>query len=147
MLMTLRDYRISDATHGRTWSFLVAFVITTCSLAGCGGASHGDRMPITGSVTKAGQPLDEKATIYFEPADGKAGVGASGSVMNGDFSIPAEGGPTPGLSYKVSVITAPGIPADGTPKDKIKLPRRFEKKIEIPVREAGVAQDLQIDFE
>ena len=126
---------------------LILFVGLTIQLTGCAQDANGDRLPVSGSVTVAGKPLDVNSTIFFEPVDGNAGVGSSGSVVNGDFTIPAEGGPTPGQTYKVRVVTAPGIPKDGTPPDKIKLSKRYEKTVEIPSKDGGTAPELTIDFD
>lgn len=110
--------------------------------------SHGDRLPIVGTVTKGGEPIEDKATIYFEPVDGADGVGSSGQVDSGTFSIPLESGPTPGKEYKVRLITSPGIPPDGTPRDEIKQPQRFDTRVEIPERQGGAApQQVDVDFE
>lgn len=128
-------------------SRLILFLGLTLQLVGCAKETDGDRLPISGSVTQGGKPLDVNATIYFEPVNGKEGVGSSGAVANGEFSIPAEGGPTPGLTYKVRVITAPGIPKDGTPRDKVKLSKRYEKTVEIPARDGSGAAEIQIDFD
>ena len=115
--------------------------------AGCGRVSHGDRVPLDGMITKGGKPLEDKATIYFDPVDGKAGVGSSGEVSNSRYSIPPQAGPTPGLKYKVRVITAPGIPPEGTPKDQIRLPQNLTTVVEVPPRKGGVQPKLDINFE
>ncbi|MGD9856802.1 MAG: hypothetical protein AB7U20_17785 [Planctomycetaceae bacterium] len=120
-------------------------VAALLSLAGCSDDSYGDRIPLVGTVTKGGQPLDVNATIYFEPVKGVDGLGSSGEVSGSKFSIPVESGPTPGKSYKVTVITVPGIPAEGTPRDQMRLSERFETTLEIPAREEE-NQELIIDF-
>lgn len=128
-------------------SFLCALLcVSAMALAGCSDDSYGDRIPLSGTVTKGGQPLDVNATIYFEPVKGVDGHGSSGEISDSKFSIPVESGPTPGKSYKVTVITVPGIPPENTPRDQIRLPERFEKTIDIPTREEDV-QELNIDFE
>lgn len=101
-------------------------------LAGCGGVDHGDRMPLSGRVTKGGQPLEDRATIYFDPVSGQDGVGSSGEISESRFEIPAESGPTPGLTYKVSVITSPGIPAEGTPRDQIRVAHAMKRPLRFP---------------
>ena len=127
------------------WS--MALCAATVLLAvGCGKTDHGDRLPISGTVSVVGQPLDVKATIYFDPIQGETGVGSSGEVSEGRFAIPAETGPTPGLTYKVTLITSPGIPAEGTPNDQIKQSERYEQQVEVPARDAEDAE-LAIDFE
>lgn len=115
-------------------------------LSGCSQTSHGDRVPLTGTVSKGGQPLQVKATIYFDPVQGETGVGSSGEVVDGKFAIPAESGPTPGMTYKVTVITAPGIPAEGTPREQIKVAERYETTVNIPPREESNPH-LDIEFD
>jgi hypothetical protein len=135
-----------SATVRRTGLALLLGVAFS-AVAGCNRTPHGDRVPLSGAVTKGGEPIEDKATIYFEPVDGKAGVGAIGQVAESRYSIPVESGPTPGLSYKVRLITAPGIPDDDTPRDQIRLPKKYETTVEIPARDAGPPQELDIDFE
>lgn len=147
MGITLQDYNGSRALPGCLKLFLIAIIAATFPLAGCGKVSHGDRVPLEGTVTKGGEPLEDKATIYFDPTSGQDGVGASAGVDGGKFSIPAEGGPTPGRTYKVTVMTAPGIPPDGTPKDEIRIAQRFETTVEIPERDGKQPLQLDIEFE
>jgi hypothetical protein len=117
------------------------------TVAGCGSApDHGDRVPLSGTVTVKGQPLDVAATIFFDPLPGADGVGSAGEVSGGKFAIPAETGPTPGKTYNVKVVTAPGIPAEGTPPAEIKRSQTFEKKVDVPPNGDGTAE-LKIDFE
>lgn len=111
--------------------------------AGCGGPNHGDRTAISGKVTKKGDPLLEKATIYFEPDDGVS-TGTMGEVKDGAFTIPKEAGPTPGKKYKVLVTTYPGIPAEGTPVKDIKQPQKLKGTIDVPTKGAT---NLDIEVE
>ena len=69
-----------------------------------------------------------------------------GGIADSKFSIPAESGPTPGLTYNVKVITSPGIPAEGTPLDQIRQSETYVKQVEIP-ESADEPIDLKIDFE
>lgn len=123
--------------------------VVLCSMtivaAGCGGVSHGDRVPLEGTVTVKGEPLDVNATIYFNPPAGQSGIGSSAHVSGGKFSIPEESGPSPGQTLDVTVITAPGIPSDGTPKDQIKLPATYKTTVTIPTRDEG-QKELQISL-
>ena len=56
---------------------LVLTVAAVMTLIGCGGPpSHGDRVPLEGTVTVAGEPLDVPATIYFDLPSGQTGTGS-----------------------------------------------------------------------
>jgi hypothetical protein len=114
--------------------------------AGCGGApDHGDRVPLSGTVTVKGQPLDVPATIYFDVPKGQDGIGAAAEISGGRFTLPEDMGPSPGKQYVVKVITAPGIPAPDTPPAEIKQSQQFETTVEVPSRDASAAE-LKIDF-
>lgn len=100
--------------------------------SGCSsGSSAGNRVAIAGKVLKEGAPIPGKATLVLDPED-KSSIGTMAEVRDGSFTIPQEMGPTPGQKFKVILTTAPGIPADGTPKDKIRLPEKLTGTIEIP---------------
>ncbi|MBX3437346.1 MAG: hypothetical protein KF861_07655 [Planctomycetaceae bacterium] len=150
MSVYLKNWLTQSRRNGKRLSQLMVLLVVAAlplSLMGCrDSSSYGNRVPLSGTVTKGGQPLDIKATIYFDPLPGATGVGSSGEVSQSKFSIPVESGPTPGVSYKVTVLTAPGIPADGTPRDQIRLPERLEKTVEIPATPEKGAE-LIIDFE
>lgn len=128
------------------WGILPAAVAIALAVAGCGNSDYGNRLPITGTVTVNGQPLDIKATIYFDPVDGGQGIGSMGGIADSKFSIPVESGPTPGLTYNVKVITSPGIPAEGTPLDQIRQAETYVKQVEIP-QSTDQPIDLKIDFD
>ena len=126
---------------------LLLIAIWLLASAGCGGqVSHGDRAPLVGSITVKGEPLRIPATVYFDPVAGKDGIGSAAGVSEGKFTIPEESGPTPGKQYKVTVITAPGIPAEGTPLKEIKQPERFETRIDLPPRGNDPAE-LKLEFQ
>lgn len=136
----------SRTARDRFWPLALLIVAVLLPLTGCGEVSHGNRVPLVGTVTTGGKPLDVNATISFDPVSGQDGVGTQAEVSQGKFSIPEESGPTPGRTFNVTLITAPGIPPDGTPLDQIKRPERFEKTVKIPTREEGIPE-LKIDFE
>lgn len=115
------------------------------ALTGCNETSHGDRVPLSGTVTVAGQPLDVNATLSFDPETGQAGTGSMCEVKESKFTADAATGPTPGLKYKVTLVTVPGIPAEGTPRDQIKIAQRYTTTVEVPKRGATEAV-LNIDF-
>ncbi len=136
----------SRGGYGRCFPSVAVLIAIVLPLAGCGGTSSGDRVPLEGTVTVSGEPLTEKATIYFDPVAGQGGIGSSGEIKDGRFEISAESGPTPGKKFNVKVITSPGIPADDTPRDQIKLAVTYETTVEIPSREEGV-DEIEIAFE
>lgn len=131
----------------RSWGVVLIIVAGLLPLSGCGqDDSYGDRVPLSGTVTAKGKPLDIPATIYFVPAKGEGGVGSSGEVADSKFTIPEESGPTPGKTYNVSLTTVPGIPPEGTPRDQIRLPEHYETTLTIPAR-GEESEDLTINFE
>jgi hypothetical protein len=115
------------------------------SLSGCGEKSQGDRVPLSGSVTVDGKPLDVKATLAFDPEPGQTGTGSMCEVQESKYTADVTNGPTPGQKYNVTLLTSPGIPKEGTPPDQIKQPLRYTTKVEVPklgLEEAA----LNIDF-
>ena len=57
-------------------------------LAGCGRRSKLRRLPLSGSVTFAGQPIDE-GLIEFIPVDSTPGPSFGGLVKAGRYDVPA----------------------------------------------------------
>lgn len=70
---------------------LLICTLALSALLGCGNG----RIPIAGSVTLDGQPL-EHGSIEFQPEPGTPGPTAGGEIVNGKFAIPAAGGPLAG---------------------------------------------------
>lgn len=68
-------------------------------LAGCGPAT--DRLPLSGTVTLDGSPLDE-GSIRLESRVGGKILVAVGSIKSGEFDIPREKGLPPGV-YHVEI--------------------------------------------
>lgn len=143
MPTVLRCFDLPQSRCGTLLTLTVAGLLM--SLTGCGGPSHGDRVPLNGTVTVKGVPLDVNATIYFNPPAGQSGIGSSGQVSGGKFSISEESGATPGQTLEVIVITAPGIPPDGTPRDQMKVATTYKSTVTIPNR-GDPNQDLKIEF-
>ena len=75
---------------------LAAFV----SAIGCG--SNDGRLPVSGTVTIDGAPLDGGA-INFQPLPGSGGHSSGGSVQGGKFRIPADRGLPPG-DYRITIV-------------------------------------------
>ncbi len=65
----------------------------TMVIFGCGDDGLGKRYTVSGTVTYKGQPL-EKGTINFYAAGGQeaAARGASGSIVNGSYTLSTIGG-------------------------------------------------------
>jgi hypothetical protein len=78
----------------------------TATIVGCGSDDGlGKRYPVYGTVTYNGTPL-AKGKISFVPEDAKeAGVGASGTIENGEYKL-STGGESDGAragKYKVTI--------------------------------------------
>ena len=59
------------------------------------------RLTIKGKVTLDGQPI-EKGMIYFTPIGDTKGTQTGGEIINGEYSVSAEKGPTIG-KHKVRI--------------------------------------------
>jgi len=72
---------------------------------GCGGGDGlGARYPVSGKVTYQGRPV-EQGTIAFLPVDNAAGRPASGTIVDGEYTLSTLGdrdGALPG-NYRVTV--------------------------------------------
>jgi hypothetical protein len=111
--------------------------IATVIITGCGQSDP--RLPVSGSVQLAGQPLTS-GTIEFEPIG--AGRQAGGAITNGSFSLPASRGLPPG-DYRVRITAAGGVPdapVEGPPGPESmakppanaeKVPAKFNTKSEL----------------
>lgn len=126
-------------------ALLAGSIVVLLTLTGCGEKSHGDRVPLSGAVTVGGKPLDVKATLAFDPEAGQTGTGSMCEVKESKYTADAATGPTPGMKYKVTLVTVPGIPAEGTPRDQMKVAQRYVTNVEVPKRGAEDVV-LNIDF-
>ena len=98
---------------------------------GCGGSYAPPRAAVSGKITLDGEPLSQ-GTITFVPLG--EGVAASGEIANGQFSIDAGKGPSPGkcrvevLSFQETGEKVPGISDDAsgmTAETKQVIPKEF----------------------
>ncbi len=126
---------------------IVGTVLLALASIGCSRADRSGRLPISGTVTLKGQPLD-RGTIEFSPAgpDTKSMSGAT--ITDGKFAIPAQQGLTPG-TYRVRISSSEGgatasateMPGDSkaAPVAKDRIPPEFntETKQEIKVTAGG----------
>lgn len=81
------------------WATLCLCVV----LVGCGETNELGRLPVTGSVTLKGKPLDQ-GTIEFAPT-GETGVSGGAMIAAGDYQIPGDKGLPPGM-YTVRISSA-----------------------------------------
>ncbi len=87
-------------TVGHWLLLFVAMLASGCA----GGTTLPDLVPVTGTVTYAGQPL-EQGLIIFEPADPGIGQPATGRIEAGEFKMLTSVS-SPGIvagSYKVRI--------------------------------------------
>ena len=98
---------------------LLACMIASIFVAGCGGPSGPKTISASGSITYKGQPL-EFGTVTFSPVDPNVSVATSAPIVKGSYQTEKGLGVTTG-DYKV-VINAQRIPADlnETSKNKSK---------------------------
>jgi hypothetical protein len=116
---------------------------------GCSRGNARGRLPISGTVTLDGQPL-ESGYITFEPK-GTQNTQAGASIVAGKFEIPQPAGAAPG-HYAVAVMAGAGKPlgnlSPGTPeyeaaalkKDTERIPRKYNVK-------TTLVADVQTDGE
>lgn len=79
---------------------------STLLLTGCGAATTGGNVAISGRVTLKGQPLD-RGTITFTSVDPSKQLMTGGQIQNGQFHIPADKGLPPGR-YRVRISSPVG---------------------------------------
>ncbi|MFM9962500.1 MAG: hypothetical protein ACKV2Q_14910 [Planctomycetaceae bacterium] len=72
------------------------------ALSGCGADSGPKRIPLSGKVTLANQPVKQGA-ISLAPAEGHRGVAANTAINDGRYQFTSEDGPGPG-PYKVTIL-------------------------------------------
>ncbi|MBI1310950.1 hypothetical protein GC176_06545 [bacterium] len=74
---------------------LLVLQMLTLALAGCGGSDGPRRVAVTGTVTRAGSPV-EIGSVGILPSGDHSGPAANGAVENGEFVFDSSNGPTPG---------------------------------------------------
>ena len=111
-------------------------------LTGCG-SSEPSRIPLTGKVTQADQPVKIGA-ISLTPAAGQRGVAANAVIKDGTYQFTREDGPDP-EPYKVTILVS-------FTKDEL-MKRREEKstpktqwEFEIKIPKSGPAtEDFRLE--
>jgi hypothetical protein len=133
-----------------------AFAVVGClicfGLVGCGNNPLG-RKAVAGTVSMDGEPLDYGA-INFHPLESNAQAVGSGAVItDGEFSIPAAEGLTPGR-YRVSIVAPSGGPPEriqgedamktGSKPPVERLPSKYNTETELT---AEVTSDAPAEFD
>jgi len=78
------------------------------ALACSGCADGGDglrRVAVSGTISRDGAAI-ATGSIHMTPATGHSGPAANGAVVDGEFSIPADEGPSPG-TYRAMIEYLP----------------------------------------
>jgi hypothetical protein len=122
-------------------------------LSGCSDGNELGRLPIEGTVTFQGQPLDH-GTVQFHPQDAVKGVQSGAQVKQGEFSIAEKQGLPPG-SYRVMVFSAdesssaesPDAPPSERqgPPPKERIPADYNRNSKVLV-EVKADADNRFDF-
>jgi hypothetical protein len=120
--------RAGAATRRAVMWLAVAGVL----LAGCGRRSKLRRLPLSGSVTFAGQPIDE-GLIEFIPVDSTPGPSFGGLVKAGRYDVPAAQGGHEGGTYRVQITASRASGKTFTVNTQVFTPDGT--KMEVPVME------------
>ena len=110
-------------------------------LAGCGRRSKLRRLPVSGSVTFAGQPVDD-GLIEFIPVDSTPGPSFGGLVKAGRYDVPAAQGGHEGGTYRVQ-ITASRASGKTFSVDTLVL-SPDGKKMQVPVMESVIPEKYNV---
>jgi len=119
-------------------------------LAGCA-PDTGGRLPVTGTISLKGQPIDQ-GTINFSAKPGTEGGFAGALIQDGKYSIPASQGLMPGI-YQVRISApVPGTavaetaPGESGPPAQDRVPPRYNSQttLEFEVK-AGLKNEFSFD--
>jgi hypothetical protein len=128
---------------------MLAVVVTALGTCGCGRDT--DRLPLAGTVSWQGRPLD-KGSIVFVPTAGHRGPKLGAKIVAGEFQIDAERGATPG-AYRVEVRPDSGeyphSPTDARPhaasSPQLLIPPEYNSQSRLTV--AVSAEQTTFNFE
>jgi hypothetical protein len=99
----------------------VTLAVAATALGTCGCGRDGGLLPLAGTVSWQGRPLD-KGSIVFVPTAGHRGPKLGAKIVGGDYKIDAERGATPGV-YRVEVRSDSGeyphSPTDARPGPRV----------------------------
>jgi hypothetical protein len=112
---------------------IAIWLAVACVLvAGCGRGSKFRRLPLAGSVTFAGQPVDD-GLIEFIPVDATPGPSFGGVVKAGRYAVPAAQGGYEGGTYRVQITASRASGKTFTVNTQVFTPDGT--KMEVPVME------------
>ncbi len=118
-----------------------------CGFLGCGGEPSA--IPVSGSVTLKGQPLD-RGYIEFAPME-DAGLLSGAEIKDGQFSIPAGTGLSAGR-YQVRITSSEGgaevneeAPGESEITATERIPAEFNSASKVEV-EVGASTENKFDF-
>lgn len=111
------------------WAVVIFAMALTA--VGCGPENPLGRLPISGTVTFEGEPLDQ-GFIEFSPTENNPNIASGDRVENGRFQIPAHLGLTPG-TYLVRISSAeetgevvePEFPGAATSTARERIPPEY----------------------
>ena len=109
----------SSRMHAAFWRAWLWLAVVAMAASGCGrsGKQTPNRVPVSGRVTIAGQPL-AYGTVQLVP-DSPEGHSAMGTIKAGSFTL-ASAESSPGVvkgSYKVSIVSPQPIDPANRPSD------------------------------
>jgi hypothetical protein len=116
----------------------LALFLTLLGLAGCG---SGGRVPVQGSVSYKGEPVDNGTISFLTTGAGGEATNAGGDIKDGKYAIDAERGPKPG-KYRVEIYwnkkTGQMVPVPGDWNNKMPetvqtLPPKYNKQTELTI--------------
>lgn len=124
-------------------------VLVLATLPGCGASDRAETVPVTGTVTYNGAPL-EHGTVIFYPADGRPAYGkiAKGSLTDVTTYEPADGA-VPGAHRVVVQSTDKAADADPMAAGKSLIPERYgdpEKSGLTAEIEPGKANEITLEL-
>ena len=97
---------VDEPRHGAAARRMAVWLaVAGVLVAGCGRRSKLRRLPLAGSVTFAGQPVDD-GLIEFIPVDATPGPSFGGVVKAGRYDVPAAQGGHEGGTYRVQITSS-----------------------------------------
>jgi hypothetical protein len=128
-------------------------VLFLAALSGCGYGKN-DRVPVTGTVTFDGEPVED-GVITFVPQGGGGEVKKVGATIHGGkYALAADRGPLPG-NYRVEVVwnkktgkkvTTPGDTGTTIDETKQVIPPRFNRDTTLTAEIKPAANTVDYDL-
>lgn len=112
---------------------VLASILALLGQAGCG---SGGRVPVHGSVSYDGTPVENGTISFLSTGGGANATNAGAEIRDGKYAIDAERGPKPG-KYKVEIywnrktgkmVPTPGDPGVKMAETKQVLPPKYNRQ-------------------